>query len=168
MVLRTLASTYEFTWCQNPQQLKSSSPEDGDSTVLRNVGIYLRIYMMLTPTTEVIQPWRWRQYGSSKRWHLLTNLHGVKTHSNWSYPALKMETVRFSETLASTYESTWCQNPQQMKSFNPEDGDSTVLRNFGIYLRIYMVSKPTATEVIQPWRWRQYGSPKRWHLPTNL
>jgi len=26
-----------------------------------------------------LQPWRWRQHGPSKRWHLTTTLHGVTT-----------------------------------------------------------------------------------------
>jgi hypothetical protein len=31
---------------------------------------------------RVIQPWRWRQYFSPKRWHLPTSLHGAKTQKN--------------------------------------------------------------------------------------
>jgi hypothetical protein len=30
-------------------------------------------------------------------------------------PALEMKTVRFSKTLVSTNESTWCQNPEEQR-----------------------------------------------------
>jgi hypothetical protein len=60
--------------------------EDGDSMFLRNVGMYLRIYTELQPRR--------------------------KTFSQSPSSALKMEIVCFSETLVSTYKSTWYHNPE--------------------------------------------------------
>jgi hypothetical protein len=37
---------------------------------------------VLEKHTVSLQPWRWRQYVSPKRWHLPTSLHGSKTQKN--------------------------------------------------------------------------------------
>jgi hypothetical protein len=100
-----------------------------------------------------LQPWRWRQYVSPKRCHIPVNVHVLSLSLG-----LKMETVCFSETLSSTYECTCT-----VSIFRAEDGDSMFLRNVVIYLWMYMYCLH-----FQGWRWRQYVSPKRCHLPTNV
>jgi len=56
------------------------------------------------------------------------------------------------ETLISYYNTT--------RHHNLEDGNSMYLWNVGILPQHYIASKP--------WRWRQHGSPKRWHPITTL
>jgi hypothetical protein len=64
-----------------------------------------------------------------------------------------METVCFSETSVSTYESTRYHNPE-------EEHQHLLLRE--------NLKSHNITVIFKPWRWRQYVSPKRWYLPTNL
>jgi hypothetical protein len=106
----TLVSYLISTRCHNP--------EDGDSKVLRNVGV-LRHYYTVSP------PWRWRQQSSPKLWYPTTSLHGVTT--------LKMGAAKSSETLVSYRITTRCHNP--------EDGKK-VLRNIGTLLHHYTMSQP--------------------------
>jgi hypothetical protein len=84
--------------CQHSLHLQDFSPEDGDSMFLRNVGIYLQVHMashsrettsislwnVLSPSSR-LQPWRWRQYVSLKRWYLPTSPHGITSQRNNIY-----------------------------------------------------------------------------------
>jgi hypothetical protein len=58
----------------------------------------------------LVSTYEWRQYVSPKRWYLPTNGDSMFLRNVGIY--LRMETVCFSETLISTYESTRRHNPE--------------------------------------------------------
>jgi hypothetical protein len=47
--------------------------------------------------------------------HLLVGRYECFRETLSASPGLKMETVYFSETLVSTYESMWCYNPKEQR-----------------------------------------------------
>jgi hypothetical protein len=131
----------------------------GGSTVPRSFRILSHHY-------AVSEPWRWKQYGPPKFSYPITSLRGVRT--------LKMEAVRSSETLLTYHITALCQNPEDgvstvLRNFrilqhyavlHPEDGGSMVPRSFRILSHHYAVS--------EPWRWKQYGPPKLSYPITSL
>jgi hypothetical protein len=103
--------------------------EDGNSMVLRNIGILPHHY-------TASQPSRWRQYGPPKHRYPTASLHGITTlkmEAVWSseklvsyatlhgVTTLKMEAARSSEKLVSYRIITRCHNPK--------DGDSNFHRD---------------------------------------
>jgi hypothetical protein len=106
-----------------------------------------------------------------KQWFLLTSRHCIKSQGNNTIiittmttsnvyvihdttSALKMEAVYFYETMVFTDESSRYQLPKEQRFkplchalyiFSPEDGNSMLLRNVGIYLHVITISKPKRT-----------------------
>jgi hypothetical protein len=80
-----------------------------------------------------LQLWRWRQFVSPKRWHLPASLKILSPSS-----ALKMETVRVSETLASTGESTRRQNPED--HHHPHRRENLISRTLDLTYIVHMLS----------------------------
>jgi hypothetical protein len=58
-------------------------------------------------------------------------------------PGLKMETVCFSETLAFTYESTWCQNPEH----HHQKGHTSVFFQNGIFVEHHSLNVDPLTSI---------------------
>jgi hypothetical protein len=103
----TLASTYESTRRQNPQE--QHHPH-------RRENLKSDIFSALKMETLYFSETLASTYESTRRQNPQEQQHHPHCHENLKsdiFSALKMETLHFSETLASIYESTRRQNPKE-------------------------------------------------------
>jgi len=83
-----------------------------------------------------------RNVGILPHQYTVSQTRRLRTESVPNHFTLKMEAAKSSETLVSYRITTRCHKPEDYE------------------LNLYLITSP--------WRWRQYGPPKRWYPATSL